>query len=235
MALRRPILTTLHTPPSTPIHVHIRHLHARIPPRPIPAPTPFIPDTPTFLTVIGRNLSAHAAKIPTWESLFSLSSAQLRAAGVEPARARRYLLHWREKFRNGEFGVGGNAKYVKDGAAELRVIEVPTTSPRFAAATATRAAGHRKVAVNVPAGTEKVDVGAKGEVVPVLGVRVRGAQTISGPHVEIIKGTGGLGARIRVKEGLWEEKRGRIVDGGERRRAEVRAKRRAEERKTSRA
>ncbi|KAJ9645268.1 telomere length regulation protein [Coniosporium tulheliwenetii] len=164
MALRRPILTTLHTPPSTPIH------------------------------------------IPTWESLFSLSSAQLRAAGVEPARARRYLLHWREKFRNGEFGVGGNAKYVKDGAAELRVIEVPTTSPRFAAATATRAAGHRKVAVNVPAGTEKVDVGAKGEVVPVLGVR-----------------------------GLWEEKRGRIVDGGERRRAEVRAKRRAEERKTSRA
>ncbi|EON66665.1 hypothetical protein W97_05911 [Coniosporium apollinis CBS 100218] len=233
MALRRPILT-LHTTPSTPIRVPIRHLHARLPPRPIPSPTPFIPDTPTFLTVIGRNLSAHAAKIPTWESLFSLSSAQLRAAGVEPPRARRYLLHWREKFRNGEFGVGGNAQFVSDGAAELRVVEVPTSSPRFKAATATRTAGHRKVAVNVPAGTEKVDSKVKEEAVPVVGVKIRGAQTICGPHVEIVKGTGGLAARLRIKEGLWEEKRGRIVDGGERRRAEVRAKRRAEERKTSR-
>ena len=51
----------------------------------------------------------------------------------------------------------------------------------------------------------------------------------------MIKGTGGLKARVVVKEGLWEDKRGHKVDGGERRKAEVRSKRRAEERKKARA
>ena len=64
---------------------------------------------------------------------------------------------------------------------------------------------------------------------PVEGIRVVGAHTIVGPHVQPLKG--GKGARITVKEGLWEVRRGRKIDGGERRQAEVRAKRRSEENK----
>jgi hypothetical protein len=45
----------------------------------------------------------------------------------------------------------------------------------------------------------------------------------------------GQKAQIKVKEGLWEERRGHKVDGGERRKAEVRFKRRSEERKKARA
>jgi len=37
----------------------------------------------------------------------------------------------------------------------------------------------------------------------------------------------GSAALIKVQEGMWEDKRGQKVDGGERRRAEVRAKRRS--------
>ena len=62
-------------------------------------------------------------------------------------------------------------------------------------------------------------------------VRLRGVNVIAGPHVQPVEGTGGLSARVVMKEGLWEERRGHKVDGGERRKAEVRAKRRAAERK----
>ena len=85
----------------------------------IPSPTPFVPDAQTFLSLIGRNLSQHAARIPSWEALFSLTSKQLRELGVEPARSRRYLLRWREKFRNGDYGVGGDLEQVVDGCGEV--------------------------------------------------------------------------------------------------------------------
>ena len=49
--------------------------------------------------------------------------------------------------------------------------------------------------------------------------------------LEPVKGSDGMRARIRLREGIWEEKRGHKVDGGERRKAEVRAKRRAAENK----
>jgi len=213
-------------------YTFIRHLHHRIPLRPVPSPTPFVPDAPTFLSLIGRKLAVHASKIPSWEALFTLSSSQLRELGVEPARSRRYLLHWREKFRNGEYGVGGDAKYVSDGAAELRLVELPTDSKAriVQVATATHTPGTRKVVVNVPAGvTNPLETGD--ELRPLQGVRVVGAKTIQGPHLEILKGTQGLGAKLRAKEGIWEVKRGRKIDGGERRRAEVRFKRRSEENK----
>ncbi|KAI9695140.1 MAG: hypothetical protein M1820_008908, partial [Bogoriella megaspora] len=99
-------------------------LHHSTPRAPVPPPTPFCPDPSTFLTLIGRSLSQHSSKIPTWESLFSLSSTQLRDLGVEPARARRYLLWWRERFRKGLFGVGGDMREVENGVAELRIVEV---------------------------------------------------------------------------------------------------------------
>merc|ERR1711964_946285 len=54
-----------------------RCLHQRVKAKPIPKPTPFVPNSGTFLTLIGRNLSQHASKIPSWRALFSLTSAQL--------------------------------------------------------------------------------------------------------------------------------------------------------------
>lgn len=206
----------------------VRSLHHSIPLRPTPSPTPFIPDVQTFLTVIGRDLSSYSAKIPTWEALFTLSSQQLRDLGVEPARSRRYLLHWREKFRNGEFGVGGDLKDVTNGVADIRVVEVPVALEHASgwskAATASSTPNTIKRVVNVPMGSDKPS-GPLEDAMPVKFMHVRGAHTLTGPHVETLPGTSGMGGRIKVKEGLWEVKRGRKIDGGERRRDEVRAKR----------
>jgi hypothetical protein len=174
-------------------------------------------------------LSQHASKIPSWKALFSLSSAQLKELGIEPPRSRRYLLRWREKFRNGQYGVGGDFKYVENGEAEVRVVEVPVSgnSP----ATATLSPGKRKIVVNVAAGGSALEKPAE-QLVPVKGLHIKGAQTIVGPHVQPLKG--GKAAKIVVKEGLWEDRRGDKIDGGERRQAEVRAKRRGEERRAAR-
>jgi len=196
---------------------------------PIPPPTPFVPDPQTFLTLIGRNLSQHTSKIPTWEALFSLTSTQLRELGIEPPRSRRYLLRWREKFRNGEYGIGGDLQHVENGAAEVRVMEVPVSG--HGTATAIASPGKRKIVVNVAAGGSAQDMLAE-QLTPVKGLRIKGAHTIVGPYVQPVKG--GKAAKIAVKEGLWEDRRGHKIDGGERRQAEVRAKRRGEERRASR-
>ncbi|KAF2842855.1 hypothetical protein M501DRAFT_1027732 [Patellaria atrata CBS 101060] len=214
----------------------IRHLHKPIAAPPIPSPIPFIPDAPTFLTVIGRKLSQHSAKIPSWEALFSLTSPQLRELGVEPARSRRYLLHMRERFRNGLYGIGGDLTEVKDGVGELRVVEVPVPKAKAPAglrlATASQTPFTKRLVVNVAPGEEAPNKPFE-ELRSVKGVTLKGLRTICGPHVKPIKGTKGLGAQIVVAEGIWEQKRGHKVDGGERRKAEVRAKRRSEERKNA--
>ena len=67
-------------------------------------------------------------------------------------------------------------------------------------------------------------------------VSLKNASVIKGPHVQPVKASegGAVGvARIVRKEGLWEDRRGHKVDGGERRKAEVRAKRRRAERKAA--
>ncbi|KAK3997481.1 IGR protein motif-domain-containing protein [Cladorrhinum sp. PSN332] len=182
----------------------------------IPKPIPFVPNVETFLTLIGRGLKSHASKFPSWESLFSLNSDQLRELGLEPPRSRRYLLRWRDKFRRGEYGPGGDLRYVDNGVAELKVREVvknPTLKLRYA--------------VNVPIGKSPEDLSKEDLVFP-QGYRVRGTDTIVGPHALPIKGGG---ARLQAAEGMWEDKRGHKVDGGERRRAEVRFKRGVAERK----
>ncbi len=206
-----------------------RFLHQRVRATPIPRPTPFVPDAQTFLTLIGRNLSQHASKIPSWKALFSLTSTQLKELGIEPPRTRRYLLRWREKFRNGQYGIGGDFQFVENGAAEVRVVEVPVSGDR--AATATLSPGKRKIVVNVAAGGSALEKTAE-HLVPVKGLHIKGAQTIVGPHVQQLKG--GKTAKIVVKEGLWEDRRGHKIDGGERRQAEVRAKRRGEEKRAAR-
>lgn len=240
-----------------------RLLHSPIAIPPVPKPTPFVPDTTTFLTLIGRKLSTHASKIPSWDALFTLTSPQLKNLGIEPPRARRYLLRWRDKFRNGEFGIGGDLSKVGEGGrAEVRCVEVPwdarigkgvrigakreqevsaaaeMVQGYAPAATLTRSPGTKKVVVNVRA-EEPVREMLAGEALKsatrVAGVKQKGANTIYGSHVEPVKGSGGSRAIIRVKEGLWEHVRGHKVDGGERRKAEVRAKRRSAERKAQKA
>jgi len=256
MALKRPS-NLLHLPTPTRAFTcqQCRSLHKLNAPSPrIPKPTPFVPDVETFLTLIGRGLSQHAAKIPSWEALFSLSSQQLRESGVEPPRARRYLLWWRERFRNGIKGIGGDVTEVKDGIAELRVAEMPSSRLRDRAATLTIGAGMRKVVVNVTptvslppdptaapvkgAGARTVTLAAPLRVdakttKPIAGVKIVSASSIGGTGVEPVKGHLGV-ARLRVREGLWEERRGHKVDGGERRKAEVRYKRAAAEKKNAR-
>jgi hypothetical protein len=240
MILRRPLRSALSAAVTLSSKPCVRQLHHQIPLRPVPKPIPFIPDHATFLSAIGRNLSAHTAKIPSWEALFTLTSTQLKEIGVEPARARKYLLHWREKYRNGEYGVGGDCQHVNDGIAELRLVEAPAApnplhgpSRYTSLSTATKDPGTRKVVVNVPTGED--NIGNMGEELRgVAGVVVKGAKTIKGPYVEQVKGSNGLRARIRMQEGIWEIRRGHKVDGGERRRAEVRAKRRAAENKENR-
>ncbi|KAK4230358.1 IGR protein motif-domain-containing protein [Podospora fimiseda] len=185
----------------------------------IPKPIPFVPDVETFLTLIGRGLKSHASKFPSWEALFSLTSDQLRELGLEPPRTRRYLLRWRDKFRRGEYGPGGDFRYVQDGVAELHVKEASPT-PMF----------KLRKCVNVPKGKTPDKLSEQALVFP-KGYRVSGTHTIVGPYALPI--TNGA-ARVTVTEGMWEHKRGHKVDGGERRRAEVRFKRGVAERKARR-
>jgi hypothetical protein len=119
---------------------------------------------------------------------------------------------------------------VENGVASLAVVEVPTQGQH--AATGTLSLGSRKIAVNVAAGGSATLETPTEKLVPVSGVHIKGAHTIVGPHVQPLKG--GKAAKIEVKEGLWEERRGHKIDGGERRQAEVRAKRRGEERRAAR-
>jgi hypothetical protein len=234
MILRRSLLA-LKTP-VTITYQCLRFASNRLLTRPVPPPTPFVPDVETFLKLIGRQLSQHTSKIPSWNALFTLTSAELRELGVEPPRSRKYLLRWREKFRQGRYGIGGDLQHVQDGVGEVKIFEVPvpeswkSLNPSAEMATATRTPGMRKVAVNVPTGAETPSVPLeKAKIID--HIKVRGKNGIEGPHVDMVKGTAGLKARIAVKEGLWEERRGHKVDGGERRKAEVRSKRRAEVRK----
>ncbi|KAK8041146.1 hypothetical protein PG994_014153 [Apiospora phragmitis] len=187
----------------------------------IPAPTPFCPDVQTFLTLIGRGLSGHASKFPTWEALFSLTSEQLRELGIEPPRTRRYLLQWRQRFRRGQFGIGGEFRHVSpEGAAELRLLEHDADP-----------AHPKRYVVNVPPGQSVEDTPVE-DLSRVIGYKVEGARTIVGPYAMQLKD--GEGARVTVKEGMWEDKRGRKIDGGERRRTEVKYKKRIQERKEMR-
>ncbi|KXS98528.1 hypothetical protein AC578_5509 [Pseudocercospora eumusae] len=257
MAIKRPLaLLALPSTLRNTTCVQCRSLHKlNPPPLSIPKPTPFVPDVATFMTLIGRGMSAHTAKIPSWEALFTLSSEQLRESGLEPARARRYLLWWRDRFQKGIYGMGGDLKYVKDGKGALRIVEVKkpikqgatSTSP----ATLTQDAGYKKVVTNTQSEIVAIDPQEKSrhsrimsklapppkvdqkEVVPVSGTKIVRANTIGGTGIEYVKGQQGM-AVLKVKEGLWEQRRGHKVDGGERRKAEVRSKRAAAERKNAR-
>ena len=218
----------------------IRCLHQNSEALRVPPPTPFVPNVETFLSLIGRGMSKHASKLPSWDKLFTLSSAELRELGIEPARQRRYLLRKREKFRNGQYGVGGDLENVVDGVAQLRVVEVPyesttgstqITNSASLSSSATSTPGMRKVIVNTSPDATDYKHDSSKPLKKFEHMKIHNGSIIKGPFVQLIKGTNGSAALIKVQEGMWEDKQGHKVDGGERRRAEVRAKKRIEERR----
>ncbi|KAG6289024.1 hypothetical protein E4U09_005230 [Claviceps aff. purpurea] len=199
--------------------LQIRFLHKSRPLHPIPKPCPFVPDVPTFLTLIGRGLSKHASKFSSWENLFSATSSELKEMGIEPPRARRYLLQWMNKYRIGALGPGGDFEHVEDGQALLKVATPPASVISDA-----------KWVVNVPSDPDKV---AALKTLPrPLGYKVVGLKSIRGPYALPLPGT--AGSTVKVTEGMWEDRQSEKVDGGERRRAEVRFKRRVASRKENR-
>ena len=140
--------------------------------------------------------------------------------------------------------------YVQEGVGELRVVEVPAlkntrgvhqdAGSEAATAPVSTAIlpGMKKLILNVPAGatTYKLRDGqSTADLKKVKGVKLLMGHTIAGPYVQPQKGSNGSVATLKVQEGLWEHRRGHKVDGGERRKAEVRFKRRVEERKKERS
>lgn len=209
----------------------------------VPNPTPFVPDVPTFLTLIGRGMAKHADKIPSWEKLFTLSSPELREMGIEPTRQRRYLLRKREKFRNGQHGPGGDLDKVVNGVAQLRVVEVPVSDANGAkaggsTASVTSTPGMKKVIVNLgpeetaykhpEAGSAAGSESGSGLLKRFAHMKIHQGTMIKGPFLQHIKGSNGSAALIHIQEGMWEDRQGQKVDGGERRQAEVRARKRIE-------
>jgi hypothetical protein len=96
-----------------------------------------------------------------------------------------------------------------------------------------------KLILNLPAAvTEPTAVLEEGQTTfdlrKVQGVKLAEGHRIQGPYVLPSKGSNGSVATLKVQEGLWEHRRGHKVDGGERRKAEVRFKRGVEERRKAR-
>ena len=143
------------------------------------------------------------------------------------------------------YGVGGDFQYVRDGEARIKVVEIPVLNAEIGGTNTTPSSGGlvrmKKMVVNTPpaAAEEEKEVGKQQQLEmdklkPVEGMKVVGARTIVGPFVKAVKGSRGGEAVVRVQEGMWEVRRGIKVDGGERRKLQVRRKRLLEERKTSR-
>ncbi|KAF2671257.1 hypothetical protein BT63DRAFT_477771 [Microthyrium microscopicum] len=208
--------------------------------RPVPPPTPFVPDVKTFLQLIGRNLSEHESKIPSWDSLFQMSSYDLRQAGIEPPRARKYLCWWRERFRQGVYGIGGDFAHVHNGVGHIQVVQIDAPADktnRFdeQVPLLLRTPGKFEIPVNVPHDSRLPTV-PLGQAKKVDGVTWRPQhRTLKGRYLEPLPQQDGTRATLAWRDGLWEVRRGHKVDGGERRKAEVRATRRIQERKDARA
>ena len=64
----------------------------------IPQPTKEIANVEAFLTHIGHNTVEFKEAFPTWESLFTSSSREMKAAGID-VKARKYILDQVERYR----------------------------------------------------------------------------------------------------------------------------------------
>src|SRR6478609_1206079 len=191
----RPLVGLLTSTPKFAGANQVRWLHKSRRQPSIPSPKPFVPDVQTFLSLIGRDMSKHASKFPTWESLFSLGSNEMKELGIEPPRRRRYLLNWLDRYRRNDLGPGGDFEFVKDGKALLKVATPPAGST-----------SDSKWVVNVP--FEDADVAEPPTKLPrPVGYKVLGMNTISGPYVQALPNEGG--SIVSAVEGMWTMQRGR--------------------------
>lgn len=138
-------------------------------------------------------------------------------------------------------------RFVEDGVGTMRVVELPklpeNQGGKIMGSDLTLAVNQAplttKLIINLPAG-ETRPIAALGQgqstfdLRKVQGVKLANGHLIQGPYVQPIKGSNGSVATLKVQEGLWEHRRGHKVDGGERRKAEVRFKRGVEERRKAR-
>lgn len=122
--------------------------------------------------------------------------------------------------------------------AEIRVVEIPRVKPAKDAvahgATATQMPGMIKLPVNLPVGQTE-PTGDTSLLKKPNGIKLFMGTEVHGPYLQRVKGTKGQVGVLKVQEGLWEIRRGHTVDGGERRKAEVRFKRAVEANKKARA
>lgn len=125
--------------------------------------------------------------------------------------------------------------------AELRVVSVPRLKNPGTGeagevdqyASIATPPGTRQLVVNLPRGAASYE-GPPEELRKPAGFQLHQGRKVKGPYVKAVGGTGGTVGLFTITEGMWEHKRGQKVDGGERRKAEVRAKRRLEERRKAR-
>ncbi|KAI9183274.1 telomere length regulation protein [Blastocladiella emersonii ATCC 22665] len=68
--------------------------------RTVPPPRGKVTDVKSFLYYIGRNSDAVEPKIKSWDALFTSTSEEFKAMGLNP-RQRKYVLLWAERFRQG--------------------------------------------------------------------------------------------------------------------------------------
>jgi hypothetical protein len=75
---------------SRPMMMGSRHMASRVvdTPEKIPQPTEQVPDVTTFLNKIGRNCIEHEKHFDSWEKLMTVSSKELKDAGID-TRDRR--------------------------------------------------------------------------------------------------------------------------------------------------
>ena len=130
-------------------------------------------------------------------------------------------------------------KHVSNGEAEVRVVEFPVPGIESEKPVVEGVASEvippkmRRVVLNEPAEIVLEKLNLK-KLRSVEGMKVKGAGTIVGPFIYPVKGTRGSVAKIKVQAGMWEVRRGVKVDGGERRKVQVRRKRLLDERKKTR-
>ena len=144
------------------------------------------------------------------------------------------MLWWRDRFRRGIHGPGGDLKNIHDGKADLRIVEKVIADEEDKGLK-----GVKKWVVNVPTPPPQSvegegakpgsDMEELTRLPPVAGITIKGTHGIVGPFTKLKKGTEGKEAVFEVHEGMWEERRGVKVDGGERRKKHVRRQRKLEE------
>jgi len=122
-------------------------------------------------------------------------------------------------------------------------VEVPTLPSKWdsgkgasdsEAVSTSLSPGLTKLIVNVPNGSAeyRLEEGQRTEdLKKPKGLKLKEGHVIVGSYVQPVKGTNGSAAILKVTEGMWEDRRGHKVFGGERRRAETLHKMRVAERR----